>query len=86
MTENFFPVSFTYHGVAYEGRVSPEHTDDQGNTSSYHVVLNNVFFGYMSRNGRHWQVSEQRPAELAEMVGFCIDNYYEKLLQDEPHQ
>jgi hypothetical protein len=85
MTEDFFPVSFNYHGVAYEGRVSPGRTDEQGNPSSFHVVLNNVFFGYMSKTDRHWQVSEQRPAELAEMVGFCIDNHLEHLLQSEPH-
>ena len=73
MTEDFFPISFTYHGVAYEGRISPE-------ANSYHVVLNNVFFGYMHRNGKHWQITEQRPAELVEMVGACIGNMVEQEL------
>jgi hypothetical protein len=74
MTEDFFTIHFNYNNVYYEGRVSPEHPDDTGNPSSYHVVLNNVFFGYLSKNGRHWQVNEQRPEPLVELVGACIEN------------
>ncbi len=75
MTEDFFPISFTYHGVAYEGRISPEQKKEDATVASYHVVLNNVFFGFLSKDGKHWLVNEQRPQELVELVGSCIDNY-----------
>jgi hypothetical protein len=74
MTEDFFSIHFKYNDVSYEGRVSPEHRDAEGEPASYHIVLNNVFFGYLTKNGKHWQVNEQRPEALVELVGACIEN------------
>jgi hypothetical protein len=69
MTEEFFKIAFDHNGLHYEGRVSPEHKDQNGIPKSYHVVLNDIFFGYVSMDdsGR-WHVTEQRPEALLEAV------------------
>jgi hypothetical protein len=69
MTEEFFTISFDHEGVHYDGRVSPLKKDRDGTPRSYHVVLNNVFFGHVNNDGRNWLSSEQRPEELVKKVG-----------------
>lgn len=77
--KEIFPINFTYHGVRYEGCISPGEILPGNGPGSYEVVLNNVYFGNMKKNDRHWEVNERRPPELAELVGFCIDNYFQQL-------
>ncbi len=74
MTEEFFTIHFNYNHVLYEGRVTPHHINNNGEAMSYHVVLNNVFFGYVHKQGKQWQVNEQRPGALIEIVGASIEN------------
>lgn len=76
MTEEFYPVEFTHEGVHYKGRVSPEKKESDAHPASYHVVLNDVFFGYVHKHDDHWHVSEQRPASLVQKVGEVIENVY----------
>ena len=69
MEQDYYTIQFDYGGVHYNGRVTPETKADQHVPSSWHVVLNDVFFGYLSRQGAHWNVTEQRPHELVQEVG-----------------
>ena len=73
MTESFYLIAFTYEGVHYDGRVTPEPKTNHGKPSSYHVVLNEVFFGYVNKNNHRWHVTEQRPAGLVQIVGREIE-------------
>ena len=51
----------------YDGWATPsDHQHPDGSASSYHIVLNEVFFGDLSRSGGHWTISEQRPHELVQ--------------------
>jgi hypothetical protein len=59
-------------GVHYDGRITPEIKTGHP-PSSYHVVLNEVFFGYLHKNNNQWHVSEQRPSGLVEMAGKQIE-------------
>lgn len=77
--KEIFPINFTYHGVRYEGCISSAEMIPGTSTASYEVVLNNVYFGSMKKDNRRWVVNEQRPPELADLVGFCIDNYFQQL-------
>lgn len=74
MTEEFFTISFEHEGVHYNGRISPGKKDKDGIIRSYHVVLNNVFFGYVNNDGKSWFTSEQRPESLTERVGKEIES------------
>jgi hypothetical protein len=69
MEHDYYTIQFDYGGVHYNGRVTPETKAGQHAPSSWHVVLNDVFFGYLSRQGVHWNVTEQRPHELVQEVG-----------------
>ena len=74
MTEDFFTIHFNYNQVYYDGRVTPSHLDNNGDAASYHVILNNVFFGDLHKAGKQWHVNEQRPGALVEIVGASIEN------------
>lgn len=76
----YFTVSFHLDGKDYNGRLTPEYKNGNDHASSWHVVLNDVFFGYLHKEGNHWKVSEQRPDNLAQKVGDLIDhkNYQPK--------
>jgi hypothetical protein len=73
MTQTYYSIVFDYDGIHYNGLVTPEVKAHQDKPSSYHVVLNEVFFGYVSRNKNQWQVSEQRPDGLVQKVGKQIE-------------
>ena len=69
----YYTVQFTEDGIGYSGRLTPEFKTGK-NECCWHVVLNEVFFGYMHKDGNHWEVSEQRPRRLTRKVGFLIDS------------
>jgi len=74
MTSNdWYNIEFDHEGVHYNGRVTPEIKHGQNKASSWHVVLNEVFFGYVHKHHAHWLVSEQRPDSLVQAVGKIID-------------
>jgi hypothetical protein len=73
MTEAFFTIQFQHNGLDYSGRVSPEKKDSEGNYTSWHVVLNEIFFGYLSKSNGKWECTEWRPDELVAIVGSAIE-------------
>lgn len=75
MTEAYFTISFDHNGLHYEGRVSPEKKNGDSKTISWHVVLNEIFFGYLSLTKDHWACTEWRPQELVDAVGKLIKEH-----------
>jgi hypothetical protein len=71
MDNDYIPADFSHDGKHYTGRISPERK--QGEISSWHVVLNETFFGYLSHDGSEWQVTEQRPNALVQAIGKYIN-------------
>ena len=74
------PLSLTHEHQRYEGWATPSykhHAD--GLPSSYHVVLNEVFFGDMSFTQGNWVVSEQCPHELVAAVGSALQQALDKI-------
>lgn len=85
MTEDrIFDIEFDHQGKHYKGWANPsDKNNEEGLPASYHVVLNNVAFGYVSQAGDKWTVHEQRPEGLAEAVGEQIQrNFIAKLDRD----
>ena len=70
----FYEVEFDYNDIHYTGRLTPQFKNSGDEPSSWHVVLNEVFFGYLHKDNGHWEISTQRPAGLAEKVGQLIDD------------
>ena len=67
MEERIFDISFQCDGRQYKGWVNPsEKTDKNGRPTSYHVVLEGVYFGNLSINNCKWAISEDRPDSLTE--------------------
>lgn len=73
MTESYFAIRFHHNGLDYTGRVSPEKKEDDGKYTSWHVVLNEIFFGYLSHNNNKWECTEWRPEALVDIVGAEIE-------------
>ncbi len=71
---SYYSIAFDDEDIHYTGRLTPEFKKGHEQPSSWHVVLNEVFFGYLHKDGDQWEVSEQRPARLTEKVGQLIDN------------
>jgi hypothetical protein len=74
MGDSTFNIDFEAEGKIYKGRVIPSEKTHDDLPVSYHVVLNEVFFGVVSNNG-NWTVNEQRPKELTAAVGKAIEAY-----------
>lgn len=78
MKSGIFDISVTHEGKQYKGWVNPsEKTNEKGLPKSFHVVLDDVFFGNLSNNGTHWAADEQRPQGLVSEVGKVIEEWYE---------
>jgi hypothetical protein len=74
MEKKSLVLEFDCRGIHYTGWATPsDHLHENGEPSSYHVVLNQVFFGNLTRNKGKWLVDEQRPSELTAAVGECLD-------------
>jgi hypothetical protein len=77
MEDNIFDISFTAQGKFYKGWVNPsDKLNDEGKPISFHVVLNEVSFGYLSFKDCKWVVNEERPENLVTIVGKEIENHY----------
>jgi hypothetical protein len=70
----FYTVEFDLENVHYEARLTPEFRMSHEIPSSWHVVLNEVFFGHLHKDQDQWASSEQRPGALVEKVGSLIDS------------
>lgn len=75
MDKRSIPLSLQHGSISYNGWATPSdkhHAD--GYASSYHVVLNEVFFGDLSFNSGKWTISEQRPHDLVVAVGMALES------------
>ena len=74
--EKIFDIQFESEGTTYKGWVNPsDKLHDDGKPASFHVVLNNVFFGNLSLSDGNWVVDEPRPAALIEAAGKQVEEY-----------
>lgn len=79
MRTEIFDISVTHEGKIYKGWVHPsDKPNENGLPKSYHVVLDDVFFGNLSDNSGQWAADEQRPQALVEEVGKVIEATYKK--------
>jgi hypothetical protein len=77
MEDKIFDIAFESSGRQYKGSVNPsDKMNDDGQPSSFHVVLQDTSFGYLSLQNCKWTVNEQRPAELIEAIGKEIEKRY----------
>ena len=75
--DKIFNIAFEEDGRKYTGWVNPsDKLNDGGLPASFHVVLNDISFGYVSHNNGKWTVNEDRPAGLIEKVGKAIEKQY----------
>jgi hypothetical protein len=82
MEDNIFDISFDCDGTRYDGWVNPsDKLNDHGKPVSFHVVLNEVSFGYLFYHDGGWHVNERRPYGIVECAGAAIERYY-SLLED----
>ena len=73
-----FDISFQCDDRQYKGWVNPsERMDKNGKPTSFHVVLEGVFFGDLSVNNCKWAINEDRPDSLIEAVGREIEKHYQ---------
>lgn len=79
MESEIFDIEFMHEGRQYRGWVNPsDKLNDEGKPVSFHVVLNDVSFGYLSYSNGAWKVSETRPSQLVELAGAEIEKYYSR--------
>jgi hypothetical protein len=77
MKDKIFDIAFENDGRQYKGWVNPsDKMNDEGQPVSFHVVLQDESFGYLSLHDCKWTVNEQRPAELVEAIGREIEKKY----------
>jgi hypothetical protein len=75
--EKIFDIAFEWEGTKYKGWVNPsDKVNDAGMPASFHVVLNDTSFGYVSHNNGEWTVNEDRPEGLIHKVGKEIERHY----------
>jgi hypothetical protein len=75
--EKIFDIAFELDGTAYKGWVNPsDKLNDAGMPASFHVVLNENSFGYVSQNNSEWTVDQDRPEGMTQKVGKEIEKHY----------
>ena len=78
MEDNIFDISFEADNTVYKGWVNPsEKVDEKGTPVSFHVVLNEVAFGYLSYKDCKWMINEDRPEKLVKLAGKEIEKHYQ---------
>ena len=77
MEDQIFDISFKHDDVVYKGWVNPsDKLNSEGKPVSFHVVLNDTSFGYLSYQKGKWIVNEERPQGLVEQAGIQIEKFY----------
>src|SRR6185312_1742070 len=78
MAKEIIPIQFNGQGgIEYKGWATPsDQRHDDGYPRSYHVVLNQVYFGNLSLDRGKWIADEPRPRDLIVAVGACLDNLH----------
>jgi hypothetical protein len=70
-------IALDFDGIHYSGWATPaEKHHENGWPKSFHVVLNETFFGNVSFDDGKWLVDEQRPDGMANAVGAAIQSKY----------
>jgi hypothetical protein len=78
METNIFDISFKAGEATYKGWVNPsDKLNEEGSPVSFHVVLNETSFGYLSYRDCKWMINEDRPAKLVELIGKQIEKHYQ---------
>lgn len=78
MEDKIFDIEFKVDGKEYKGWVNPsEKLNDAGIPVSFHVVLNETAFGYLSFQNCKWMINEDRPPSLVNEVGKQIEAHYQ---------
>jgi hypothetical protein len=78
MEDHIFDISFDYDNKQYKGWVNPsDDLNDSGTPVSFHVVLNETSFGYLSYKDCKWMINEERPGGLVKLVGKEIEKHYQ---------
>ncbi|MBC7849924.1 MAG: hypothetical protein H7Y31_09310 [Chitinophagaceae bacterium] len=76
--EKIFDISFDYDGKLYQGWADPSAQQNaDGRPRSFHVVLNNVSFGYLSFTNCNWKINEERPEGLTKAVSNEIEKHFQ---------
>ena len=78
--DKIFDIEFECEGKFYKGWVNPSdklHADEL--PASFHVVLDNVSFGYLSWSNGKWTTDDQRPVALVEAAGQQIQQRYKSI-------
>jgi len=75
--DKIFDIEFEYENKPYKGWVNPsEELNEDGLPISFHVVLNEVSFAYLSYDKGNWISDSQRPAGIIAEVGNKIAQKY----------
>jgi len=78
MVDRIFDIEVEYEGKILKGWINPsEKLNVQGVPSSFHVVLNDTSFGYLSFQNCKWSVNEERPGPLVKLIGRQIEKHYQ---------
>jgi hypothetical protein len=78
MDDKIFDIAFTAEGKEYKGWVNPsDRQSDTGMPVSFHVVINEVAFGYLSFRDCKWMINEDRPPLLVKEIGKQIEKHYQ---------
>jgi hypothetical protein len=77
MDSGIFDIAVEHEGQIYNGWVNPsDKKGENGRPVSFHVVLMDTSFGFLSYNNGKWSSSEERPAELVVKVGEEIEKHF----------
>jgi hypothetical protein len=78
MEDKIFDITFEFDSKEYKGWVNPsDDLNDSGTPVSFHVVLDDTSFGYLSYKDCKWMVNEQRPEGLIKQIGKQIEKHYQ---------
>ena len=78
MEDKIFDISFEFENRQYKGWVNPsDDLNESGAPVSFHVVLDDTSFGYLSYRDCNWMVNEERPEGLIRQVGKQIEKRYQ---------
>lgn len=77
MKDDIFDIAFQQDGKEYKGWVNPaDKLNEDGQPTSYHVVLNGVSFGYLAFKDCEWTINENRPEGLVKAAVEQIEKHY----------
>ncbi|MEJ0104838.1 MAG: hypothetical protein WDO19_20790 [Bacteroidota bacterium] len=78
MEDHLFSISFESDNISYKGWINPsDKLNEAGTPVSFHVLLNEVSFGYLSFKNCQWTINEERPGKLVKLIGREIEKHYQ---------